>query len=123
MQAASINRGRSCLRKAFNLAKREWCRENPVSRVSLEKGANKRDRWLIEDEEARLLSACPSWLRDLVVFALHTGMRLGEILSLTWRAVDLFRRTAHGAVESYLDGAPHRDSRGAPPENKSPMMT
>ena len=95
VQAASINRELSCLRKAFNLAKREWewCRENPVSRVSLEKGANKRDRWLTEDEEARLLSACPSWLRDLVVFALHTGMRLGEILSLTWSAVDLFRRT------------------------------
>lgn len=121
VQAASINRELSCLRKAFNLAKREWewCRENPVSRVSLEKGANKRDRWLTEDEEARLLSACPSWLRDLVVFALHTGMRLGEILSLTWSAVDLVRRTAHGAVESYRDGAPHREGQGAPPENMS----
>lgn len=61
MQAALINRELSCLRKAFNLAKREWGRENPVSRVCLEKGANKRGRWLTEDEEARLLSACPSW--------------------------------------------------------------
>ena len=95
VKAASINRELTCLRKAFNLAKREWewCRENPVSRVSLEKGANKRDRWLTEDEEARLLTVCPSWLRELVVFALHSGMRLGEILSLTWSAVDLFRRT------------------------------
>ena len=64
-----------------------------MSRVSLEKGATKRDRWLMEDEEARLLDACPSWLRELVVFALHSGMRLGEILSLTWTGVDLFRRT------------------------------
>jgi integrase len=47
----------------------------------------------MEDEEARLLDACPSWLRELVVFALHSGMRLGEILSLTWTGVDLFRRT------------------------------
>jgi integrase len=96
VKAASINRELTCLRKAFNLAKREWewCRDNPVSRVSLEKGANKRDRWLTEDEEARLLAACPTWLQDLVVFALHSGMRLGEILALTWSGVDLFRRTA-----------------------------
>jgi len=96
VKPASINRELTCLRKAFNLARREWewCRENPVSRVSLEKGANKRDRWLTEGEEARLLTVCPSWLRELVVFALHSGMRLGEILSLTWNAVDLFRRTA-----------------------------
>ena len=95
VKAASINRELTCLRKAFNLAKREWewCRDNPVSRVSLEKGANKRERWLTEDEETRLLAACPSWLRELVVFALHTGMRLGEILALTWSGVDLFRRT------------------------------
>ena len=95
VKAASINRELTCLRKAFSLAKREWewCRENPVSRVSFEKGANKRDRWLTEDEEARLLAACPSWLRELVVFALHTGMRLGEILELTWNGVDLFRKT------------------------------
>ncbi len=96
VKPASINRELTCLRKAFNLAKREWewCRDNPVSRVSLEKGVTKRDRWLMEDEEARLLDACPSWLRELVVFALHSGMRLGEILSLTWTGVDLFRRTA-----------------------------
>ena len=95
VKAASINRELTCLRKAFSLAKREWewCRDNPVSRVSLEKGVTKRDRWLMEDEEARLLDACPSWLRELVVFALHSGMRLGEILALTWSAVDLFRRT------------------------------
>ncbi len=95
VKAASINRELTCLRKAFNLAKREWewCRENPLTRVSLEKGAEKRDRWLTEDEETRLLAACPPWLRELVVFALHSGMRLGEILALTWSGVDLFRRT------------------------------
>jgi site-specific recombinase XerD len=95
VKAATINRELTCLKKAFNLAKREWewCRDNPVSRVSAEKGANKRDRWLTEDEERRLLGVSPCWLRELVVFALHSGMRLGEILALTWTGVDLFRRT------------------------------
>ena len=95
VKAATINREMTCLKKAFNLAKREWewCRDNPVSRVSAEKGANKRDRWLTDEEEMRLLAVCPSWLSDLVVFALHSGMRLGEILALTWAGVDLFRKT------------------------------
>ena len=40
VKAATINREMTCLKKAFNLAKREWewCRDNPVSRVSAEKG-------------------------------------------------------------------------------------
>ncbi len=93
---ATINRELAAMKKAFNLAIREWewCRENPVSRVSMEKEASPRDRWLTHEEEARVLGASPPSLRELVLFALHTGMRLGEILALTWRAVDLVRNTA-----------------------------
>jgi len=92
---ATINRELAAMKKAFNLAIREWewCRENPVSRVSMEKEANTRDRWLTDEEEARLFEAAPPWLREVELFALHTGMRLGEILALTWRGVDLFRNT------------------------------
>jgi site-specific recombinase XerD len=95
LKPASINRELATLKKAFNLAVREWewCKDNPVSRVSMEKENNKRDRWLSLDEEAHLLQHCPPWLHDLVVFALHTGMRMGEILELTWRGVDFTRRT------------------------------
>lgn len=92
---ATINRELANLKKAFNLAMREWewCHQNPVMRVSMEKENNKRDRWLSEEEESRLLASCAPWLRDLVTFALHTGMRMGEILELTWRGVDFTRRT------------------------------
>ncbi|MEY4527533.1 MAG: hypothetical protein RL768_1252 [Nitrospirota bacterium] len=92
---ATINRELANLKKAFNLALREWewCHQNPVSRVSMEKENNKRDRWLSEEEESQLLTACAPWLHDLVTFALHTGMRMGEILELTWRGVDFTRRT------------------------------
>jgi integrase len=92
---ATINRELANLKKAFNLALREWewCHQNPVTRVSMEKENNKRDRWLSEEEESRLLTACAPWLHDLVTFALHTGMRMGEILELTWRGVDFTRRT------------------------------
>ena len=41
----------------------------------------------------RLFPMAAPWLRDLMLFAIHTGMRMGEILGLTWAGVDLFRRT------------------------------
>lgn len=95
MAPATINRELANLKKAFNLAVREWewCEHNPVSRVSMEKENNQRDRWLTVEEETRLLAACALWLRDVTVFALHTGMRMGEILELTWRGVDFGRKT------------------------------
>ena len=60
----------------------------------MERENNGRDRWLTVEEEGRVLAACGPWLRDLVQFALGTGMRMGEILSLSWRGVDLIRRMA-----------------------------
>jgi len=95
LKPASINRELASLKKAFNLAVREWewCRENPVSRVSMEQEHNQRDRWLTMEEEARLLQGCAPWLHEVVTFALHTGMRMGEVLALTWRGVDFTRRT------------------------------
>jgi len=95
LKPASINRELATLKKAFTLAVREWewCRENPVSRVSMEREHNQRDRWLSSEEETRLLRHCAPWLHDLVTFALHTGMRMGEIVDLTWRGVDVHRRT------------------------------
>ena len=54
---------------------------------------NTRDRWLTPEEEMRLLDAALPWFREVAVFALNTGMRMGEITGLTWSGVDLFRRT------------------------------
>ena len=92
---ATINRELAMLSKAFNLAVKdwEWIRDNPVSRVPKEKENNERDRWLSEDEEKRLLENSPQWLKDIVVFDLHTGLRQGELLSLQWGRVNLFRKT------------------------------
>jgi integrase len=95
VKPATINRELATLKKAFNLARREWewCTDNPVCRVSMERENNTRDRWLTIEEEQRLLQAISLRLRDLIIFALNTGMRMGEILALTWAGVDLFRRT------------------------------
>ena len=90
---ASINKELQLVRHAFNVAIREWewCRENPMHRVSMEPVQNEVDRWLTANEEERLLAASSSWLREMMGFALNTGMRQGEILNLQWQDVDFAR--------------------------------
>ena len=91
----SINNELTLLSHAFTLAMKEWewVMDNPVQRVSREKVDNQIERWLTLEEEQRLLDASPLWLREIIVFAIHTGLRQGEILDLQWPLVDLFRRT------------------------------
>lgn len=90
---ATTNRELAMLSKAFNLAVNEWewLKDNPVSRVPKEKENNKRDRWLTQDDECRLIKHCPAWLSDIVVFALNTGLRQDELLSLQWSRVSFER--------------------------------
>ncbi len=92
---ATINRELAMLSKAFSLAFKEWewMKENPVSKVPKEKENNERDRWLTDEQERRLLENSPQWLIDIIVFDLHTGLRQGELLSLQWDRINLFRRT------------------------------
>jgi len=94
---ATVNRELALLRRMLNVAQREgWIARNPLSlgesliSVADEK---KRERILTREEETRLLAACDNGrrrhLRPIIVCALDTGMRQGEIFSLRWREVDL----------------------------------
>jgi len=96
VKAATINRELTLMKHMYTMAIKEWewCRDNPVKRVSMEKEGRPRDRWLTHEEEKRLLRNCPQWLGEIVTFALNTGMRQGEILGLKWRNVDLLRGIA-----------------------------
>lgn len=90
---ATVNKELGLVRHAFNVAIREWewCRVNPVSQLKLEPEHNQRDRWLTDEEEGRLLGVSPPWLQEIILFALHTGLRQGEVLALSWSAVDFQR--------------------------------
>lgn len=92
---ATINKELQLVRHAFNVAMREWewCRENPMHRVSMEPVHNEVDRWLTPKEEEGLMAASSPWLREIMTFALNTGMRQGEILNLQWQDVDFTRGT------------------------------
>ena len=59
----------------------------------------------------RLLQVCVSpnkWFRPVVLFAIETGMRRGEILSLTWGNIHFSKRYVH------LTDTKNGCSRGVP---------
>jgi integrase len=60
-----------------------------VRKVKLLEENNRRMRYLSKEECQILIDACSSHLRPIVITALNTGMRGGEIFSLKWANVDL----------------------------------
>ena len=82
---ATVNRHLQFLRAVYLRAVRDGkAVSTPTAKVKLLRANNKRDRWLRDDEEARLFKTLPVWLRPLVTVALHTGMRKSELLKLRW---------------------------------------
>lgn len=97
---ATLNRYRGSLSCVFNAACSDWgmIKESPVPKVRKCKEPRGRIRFLSFDEKERLLKAClestNSFLYTIVVLALATGMRRGEILNLQWKDIDLDRGRA-----------------------------
>lgn len=98
--AGSVNRHLAYLSHPLTLASREWgwMDSNPMRKVSRLREPRGRVRFLDDDERRRLLEVCKdsaeSRLYPLVVLALSTGARQGELLGLRWPDVDLKRRVA-----------------------------
>lgn len=92
---ASINRELACLSKIFSMAVRDRLTvSNPVLEIRKYRETNERTRYLSVEEERRLLAACTgrkAHLVPIIVLAINTGMRRGEILKLRWPQVDFDR--------------------------------
>lgn len=86
------------LSHAFTTAVKEWewMDENPVCKINKPQLPQGRIRFLNESEKNRLLEACKqsnsSCLYPIVVLALSTCMRKGEILTLSWNDIDFDQR-------------------------------
>lgn len=92
---STANRYHVSLSAAMNVAMNEWgwITQNPFSRIKKLKEPRGRVRFLSDAERVELLEACKEsrspYLYTVVVLALSTGMRLGEIMGLTWPDIDL----------------------------------
>jgi len=62
--------------------------KNPVRLLKFLREDNLQFRTLSEEEEQALLAQCPAYLQDMIVFAINTGLRSGEIFNLKWEEVD-----------------------------------
>jgi integrase len=96
---ASVNRELSLLRRIFNVAvENGWLLKNPFmtgSSLIVMSEEKPRERILTKEEEERLLAACTDWkahLKPILILALDTGMRRGEMLKLVWSDIDFENR-------------------------------
>ena len=94
---ATVNLGFGLLRHLFNQAIAwGYLTESPCRGVKQFRLNNQRVRFLAKEELGRLLVAAGNtknpWLRSLIIVAVNTGMRFGELAKLTWADVDLDRR-------------------------------
>ncbi|MFC6307486.1 site-specific integrase [Paraburkholderia dipogonis] len=99
---ATVVRDLALISSAINHARREWQVQisNPCEMVRKPATPRGRDRMLRPHELDTLLDELmprgrrSPWMRPLVLLALETAMRRGELLELNWQNVNLVARTA-----------------------------
>ena len=86
----TVNRELGVLVRILNLCARNWRNEagqpylGAAPAITRAKGEKRPAYPISKEEENRLLDECPDHVRQLVLFALHTGARAGEITALRW---------------------------------------
>lgn len=115
VSTSSVIRELNTLAHAIDVARKEWgvhLAQNPVRMIRRPSPPRGRDRRLEAGEEQRILDAADEgrseYMRPLIVLAIETAMRQGELLSLTWDDIDFAKRIAH------LDMTKNGESRDVP---------
>ncbi len=97
---ATVVRFLAALSHVYSIAVKEWewLDDSPMRKVTKPKEPRGRVRFLSDKEREKLLTACQEseepYLYPIVVLALSTGARKGEILNLEWGDIDLQRKVA-----------------------------
>lgn len=120
VQPATVNRYMAALSHVFTVAVREWgwMDDSPIRKIGKLKEPRGRTRFLTESECTSLLNETRQMedkaLYTVIVLALSTGARKGEILGLRWDDIDFkrqkltFQQTKNGESRAVaLVGKPH----------------
>jgi integrase len=99
VRIATVRKEFSILHHMFEVARKEWALQlpaNPTTGLRLGAAAPSRERRLRPGEEQALLEASRAcrnaFIRPMIVLAIETGLRRGELLGLFSHNVDLHRR-------------------------------
>jgi integrase len=99
VKGATINRELAIITHAIEIARKEWGIhiENPCKLVRRGSASTPRTRRLVDSEFAYLMRALSVtkniYVKPMVIVAIESAMRRGELLSLEWANVDLDKRT------------------------------
>ncbi len=94
---STVNRELQALRAAMNTAV-NWklIQANPFANMNQVQVPEVTPTYFSKQDFQALLNAISEeWLRELIVFAVLTGMRRGELINLRWQDVDLHRKLIH----------------------------
>jgi len=91
---ATVNRELSCLKYMFTVAEKleKFEGKNPVKEVKFLQHRQYVFRVLTREEIKSLINAAVEYLKPILILALNTAMRKGEILNLKWNDVDFENR-------------------------------
>lgn len=94
----TCNRYLALVRAILHRARDDWEWVDKVPKVKLFKETNNRERSLTVSQAKALLAELPEHQREVVLFALATGLRQSNVLNLEWSQVNLEQRHAwiHG---------------------------
>lgn len=112
---ATVKRELAVLSHLYTIAIKEWSIEgisNPVLKIRRPKVADARERRLHFGEEEKLLEVLTGEMEALVILALETAMRRGELLNLRWEMIS-------GNVARLPPGADNKRGRAVPLTQKA----
>ena len=116
---STVNRYLAALSHLLTIAVKDWgwLDESPMKRVRKLKEPRSIVRFLNDTEREQFLKACKEssnrYIYIIVVLALSTGMRRGEIMNLRWEKVDLDR----GVI--FIEETKNGDRRSVPLKGKA----
>ncbi|KLK93940.1 integrase [Microvirga vignae] len=97
--SGTARRELAILQHCFEVARKEWglaIPTNPVRQITLPSPGKARQRRLTPEDLKTFWQAVDraraNWVKPMVILAIETGMRRGELLSIRWENVDLNSR-------------------------------
>lgn len=120
--ASTINHYLNAVSQLYQIAVNEWGLKlsNPITGIKRMSEPQGRMKRLPRDAETSLLTCCHElnlgYLSNIIVIALETGMRCGEILSMRWEDVDFVNRRV------LLRNSKNGDSRQVPLSSRAKII-
>lgn len=97
VKPSTINRELICLKHMFTIAEKfgKFDGKNPVKEVKFFQERQYVMKILDRGEISRLINVSSGYLRSMIILALNTAMRKGEILNLRWDDIDFIEHFIH----------------------------